>query len=312
MVVLAQKEHRPTSFQKSELAAFINRLQQKYVTYQVYWSRVTRQIEEGTYRRDVVRAKQRIAGSQSRDASSIEVDIDVDYGTDDLADLLEGDDGAGAHGTEVHDTEPPPPPPPSPARAPASPAAAAAPLPPPEPASRPRLSPFALGAPSRSPVPAGPSASIPAPRAHAPAAPPAGIAPPAGAAPSATFSRPKVAPAAPASIPPQKPAGIPLPAGAIKAAPLPPRAAPAPARSAPAAPAPKQASLDDSAARAVYDRYVEARRRNNERVDNLKFETVQKSLADMLPKLREKHAGKKIDFEVVVKDGKVGIKPVAK
>jgi hypothetical protein len=32
----------------------------------------------------------------------------------------------------------------------------------------------------------------------------------------------------------------------------------------------------------------------------------------MMPKLEQKHAGKKIDFEVVVKDGRVALKPVAK
>jgi hypothetical protein len=33
---------------------------------------------------------------------------------------------------------------------------------------------------------------------------------------------------------------------------------------------------------------------------------------DMMPKLAQKHAGKRIDFEVVVKDGKVALKPVAR
>ena len=32
----------------------------------------------------------------------------------------------------------------------------------------------------------------------------------------------------------------------------------------------------------------------------------------MLPKLAQKHAGKQIDFEVVVKDGRVALKPKAK
>jgi hypothetical protein len=32
----------------------------------------------------------------------------------------------------------------------------------------------------------------------------------------------------------------------------------------------------------------------------------------MVPKLDRKHRGKQIDFQVVVKDGKVGIKPVVK
>ena len=64
--------------------------------------------------------------------------------------------------------------------------------------------------------------------------------------------------------------------------------------------------------RALFDRYVEARRGNAERVDNLKMESLAKSIADMLPKLRAKHPGKKIGFTVIVKDGKVGLKPVTK
>jgi hypothetical protein len=32
----------------------------------------------------------------------------------------------------------------------------------------------------------------------------------------------------------------------------------------------------------------------------------------MVPKLDRKHKGKRVDFKVVVKDGKVGIKPVVK
>lgn len=61
--------------------------------------------------------------------------------------------------------------------------------------------------------------------------------------------------------------------------------------------------------KALYDRYVDARRRNNERVDNVKFEVLQQSVEKMLPKLREKHGNKAIEFDVVLTDGKVGLKP---
>lgn len=64
--------------------------------------------------------------------------------------------------------------------------------------------------------------------------------------------------------------------------------------------------------RKIYDNYLDARRRNNERVDNVKLSTLKKSIDKMMPKLQQKHAGKRIDFEVVVKDGRVGLKPVAK
>ena len=77
-------------------------------------------------------------------------------------------------------------------------------------------------------------------------------------------------------------------------------------------PRPQVAASGEAQLRQVYDRYVEARRRNNERVDNVRYESVAKSIKKMLPKLQEKHKGKRIDFEVVVKNGKVGIKPVPK
>ena len=46
--------------------------------------------------------------------------------------------------------------------------------------------------------------------------------------------------------------------------------------------------------------------------DRIDYETVAKSLKKMVPRLDRKHKGKRIDFQVVVKDGKVGIKPVVK
>jgi hypothetical protein len=62
----------------------------------------------------------------------------------------------------------------------------------------------------------------------------------------------------------------------------------------------------------VYNQYVAARGKNAERIDNIKRETIERTIRTMLPGLEQKHAGKKIDFEVVVKDGKVALKPVAK
>jgi hypothetical protein len=62
----------------------------------------------------------------------------------------------------------------------------------------------------------------------------------------------------------------------------------------------------------LFDRYVDARKGNNERTDNLRMESLQKTVEAMLPKLREKHGGKQIDFDVVVRDGKVALKPTAR
>jgi len=64
--------------------------------------------------------------------------------------------------------------------------------------------------------------------------------------------------------------------------------------------------------RQIYESYIEAKRMNNERTDQVDYEMVAKSLKKMVPKLDRKHKGKRVDFKVVVKDGKVGIKPVVK
>ena len=63
-----------------------------------------------------------------------------------------------------------------------------------------------------------------------------------------------------------------------------------------------EGGLPEAQMRALFDRYVEARRNNAERTDNLKLESLAKSVTEMLPKLREKHPGKKVGFAIVVKD----------
>lgn len=70
--------------------------------------------------------------------------------------------------------------------------------------------------------------------------------------------------------------------------------------------------MSDQEIRAIYDRYIAARKRNSERTDNVRIETVAKSVRGMMPKLTQKHAGKQIDFEIVVRGGKVALKPVPK
>jgi hypothetical protein len=74
--------------------------------------------------------------------------------------------------------------------------------------------------------------------------------------------------------------------------------------------APPPADISDQQLRELFDRFVAARANNNERIDTIKIETVAKNVRDMLPKLRQKYGNRSIDFEVVIKDGRVGIKPV--
>ncbi|QQR91208.1 MAG: hypothetical protein IPJ88_05605 [Myxococcales bacterium] len=76
-------------------------LLQKYTTYGIYWKRVARQIEEGTYRRDLLRARRRReqmrqtheSGSVSSPAPVMELDeddIDIDAIFDEITGV--GDD----------------------------------------------------------------------------------------------------------------------------------------------------------------------------------------------------------------------------
>jgi hypothetical protein len=59
----------------------------------------------------------------------------------------------------------------------------------------------------------------------------------------------------------------------------------------------------------IYDEYTAARRRNNE--GEIRYEAMVSSIQKMLPELEKRHHGRAIDFEVVVKDGRVGLKPKA-
>ena len=73
--------------------------------------------------------------------------------------------------------------------------------------------------------------------------------------------------------------------------------------------APSPSSVSEQQMRRIYDEYAAARRRNNE--GEVRYETLQSSIQKMLPDLNKKHQGKQIDFEVVLKDGRVGLKPKA-
>ena len=278
----------------------LNQLVQRYVTYNTYWQRITRQIEEGTYKRDVLRARRRFGAPRRAAAEAdanrldgyeldIDVDVDVEAALEEVAAAGEpvAADGAGgsswpsARGTERRR------------------------------ALR-EITPFALPsvAPG-TPASSDESRSVQAAPAAAPAAP-------AGAAgPLPPTERPLVAraPSGPLIVPSSLPSGAPslrpkgapppVPAHVSRRPPAP------PAASRPAAPAAGNGISDEQILK-LYQRYVSARRDNKERTDNVRIETVAKTVRDMIPKLREKHAGKQIDFEVVVKDGRVALKPVPK
>jgi hypothetical protein len=242
-----------------------NQVVQRYTTYTTYWRRIARQIEEGTYKRDVLRARrltEQLPSSEPppprKDGYELDIDVEIESAVD------------GALGEALRAVESPP----------AAPAPAARLTPRPLP-----ISPFAM--PSGDTQPGMP---FPEPaRSFPPPAKPAG------------------APPMPAGV---RPGAPPIPPGAAKRPPPPPPAAGG-ARPAPPAATAAPSGIADDHMRKIYERYVEARRQNQEST-TVKFESVASSVRGMMPKLMQKHAGKNIDFEIVVKDGKVALKPVAR
>ena len=186
-------------------------LKQRWVTLGTYWDRITRQIEEGTYYRDVQRARRRKKKQEERTeiaAARQAFELDLEGSVDleaEVANAIDALTGRRESGT-----------------------------------------------------------------------------------PDAVFSRPRRSSAPAQERRRRRPPPV-----------------PADARGRPAGP------LDELRMRKIYDAYVAARRRNNESVDNLRFETMERRLKKMVPKLQQKHGKAHIDFKIVLKNGKVGLKPVA-
>jgi hypothetical protein len=164
--------------------------------------------------------------------------------------------------------------------------------------------------------------NLPAP-ARPPAVPPATPPLARAAAPSQADGQ---QPAHPARLTRSPPLPVPAPpsaprvgtaAAAPRAPSVPqPRAPLAPPAARPPSPTAASASgsgaasaLSDQHIRRIYDDYVAARRKNNE--GDVRFETLASSIHKMLPDLQKRHQGKRIDFEIVLKDGRVGLKPKA-
>lgn len=360
---------------------------QKFSTYQAHWMRICRQIEEGTYKRDLRRAKERFGDTKRAKGKEIEVEVDMDdfESTElDMNDLMEDDAPApvilrrpslaapdslappsfesGAPAFDFSNLDDPGLAPKAPrssgslnslddpgdgmaihARAPVEERAR------PEPQSAPKKGGVLrkIGwQPTQSVAPGAPGtgkglvrpgggplntpqafAPVAAPNASAPAMPaptppqnmqargkssrPPGknvgkrrSSPPAEAAPSH---------AAPAQVAP--PAAKPVAAAPARRPSKPPaaqRPAPAPA---PVRPPPRvkaEGELSDERVRQLYTQYIEAKRSRQESTASLTYDSLAQSLRDSTAKLRQKHNGKNVDFEVTVKDGKTILRPVVK
>lgn len=62
--------------------------------------------------------------------------------------------------------------------------------------------------------------------------------------------------------------------------------------------------------RAIYDRFVAAKRQLNQDTSALSYDAVRSSLQKQRDKVRQKHDCARVDFDVVVKDGKAYLKPI--
>lgn len=358
---------RRTQIRNTALRFRFQNILLRYNTFCAHWMRICREIEEGTYKHHLRRAKMRFdPQAQAREArearlKAAEFDIDVDLDEAHAGAVEEGDTerpppgstGFGAEaGVDVsfdEDLDAPdvraalrsyavphdvvahsvagramtnmtvdPPRTTEPAVRPAFGASSSSappdrgtdPAPPPVPSAPPlRGSAPSLGAGVTSPAPMRRiTPSSPPRRSVPPPLPPAatsGRTPPVATrsapppVPKRRSSRPAVAAVRPPSTPHR---GSPRPAPAASV----PHARPA------AKPAADQAGLSDERVRQIYSKYVETRRALNESTAAITVESMTKSLRDSSEKLRKKHAGKSVDFEVQVKDGRTVLKPVVR
>jgi hypothetical protein len=365
---------------------------QKYNTYQSYWMRIMRQIEDGTYKRDVLRAKANLGERRStrpppppkekeetpkvispsmvddfifdnseegptrkvnvptpRAQTKSNADLMLEFSpfdpTTTKLNVLPADEdptgilplvgnAAGNHGPAAPKARPaadpekmrqlaarikslkiddakkeplaasatsadasgghkPPPLPPKVAGAP--------------PAMKPPTLPGAirpLAAPIGMKPPTSPTAITPpaGPPPMKPPTLPAAIKPPAMKLPTPPAAKAPAAPPVPMK-PPTAPAAMKPLAPPITAASPTPAAAPKPANS---------AELSDARVRQLYSQYVDTKRKQNESTTAITYEGVAKSLRESTARLKEKHGGNSVDFEVTVKEGKTILRPVLK
>ncbi len=73
---------------------------------------------------------------------------------------------------------------------------------------------------------------------------------------------------------------------------------------------PSPATHDDTQTRRLYAEYVDAKRRTGETTQGLSYEKVAQSIREQGEKLKSQHPTKRLEFEVVMKDGRALIRPV--
>lgn len=267
----------------------INNLQQRVNTFERLWERTLMEIENGTYKRDLFKARRHSEQRQKRKSSAApgdgldNLDIDEDL---DLSDL-DGDlDSALAEASQ--------------------------PAPAPKPGIAPPVPSVAPLVPGVAPVGGRTTGAIPAITAplatgsHA-AFKPAG----------STGSTPALKPAgATGTTPALKPAGATgttpglKPAGATGSTPALKPGGGAPSR--PPTPVGSDGGLNEQKIKAIYDAYVMAKRRCGEDTSKLSLSSVATTLRSQVPTLMKQHNAKSVEFKVVIKDGKAVLRALPK
>ena len=385
--VLRREKIRNTA-KRFKLQTIISR----YNTFQQYWQRICREIDNGTYKRHVIKAERiapgklltiaarrrlgrhafdDIAAEPAQPAAQGGAPPDAPDALSERAPAGEAQPAAAASGSKAL-PPPKPVPPPKPGARPAKPATAPqppvaarfaesldlemdfmgdwdpsastaqttpgarVPLAPSRPFGQALAQPLGLGSTTGPPLKAALSAPRPAPPRPAPPrlapsrpAPPSAeaVAKPAPTPPNTgAANRPPTvsgasAPQRPASATaPPKPPLPPAPAAQKPAPPASAMHALAPLGAAPIAPAAKAAPkpaisppvpLSDARVRELHARLVEAKRQTQDGA-TVSVEGLAKSLKATEAKLREQHKNRKIDFDVVIKDGKALLKPIVR
>ena len=296
----------------------------KLNTYRNYWTRTLREIEKGTYHRDVARVKRRMAreGIELPELAKLRTAADLERALRE-ATVARGKKQA--------------PEPSAPSSGVGAPRAAATGAKAPtalagiadeqlgdeldrmfeEVVSSPHVvapprKPSTFGAPPPA-APRGTPAGGPPPvrplvgRTPARAAPPP---PPHSRRPSAMPPPPPLPTSAPITL-----ASAP-PSAAERQRPAPPRPSPAAAPIRPAAATAGGAGLPPGMSKqqmdSIYRRYVKAKQMCGEDPAAVRYESLVKTISSQLPTLRQQHRSQEIDFQVVIRGGKAMLKPKPK
>ncbi len=322
-----------TAFVRQTAAKFrVGQLAQKMATYERLWERTLKEIEAGTYSRDLFKAR---LHSKKRDARGKKAGAEDDFHIDEDLDLsdLDADEDLERAMTAAAAAVSKPAPVVAP---PAKPVSGALPVVTthsgmftvkPNGGAAPVVSSPSVAAvrPPSGPVPMVSSPSVAAVRPPSGPVPmvssPSGVAarPTGGGLPKVTAPGGVPAAAAPAGAMPRvtAPGGVPavgasarapstgvgLPAVRVPSGPVP--AVRSPAGAPASRPVPlAEGGLSEQKIKAIYDAYVMAKKRCGEDTRSVTLDSVSATLRKQVPELMKQHQAKSVEFKVVIKDGK--------